>query len=306
MQSALTLTCLVFGLLSTSFASPVLTSHAISSSLYDDLVLYTKYSSAVYQWNCPSPLGNTLVRSFSVGDTQGFIARDDDRKEIVVSFRGTSSLGNALTDVNIALVPFTSPGIAKSFNVHSGFLAAYNDVADIVLTTVEAQVAKFPKYSVVVTGHSLGGALAALGAVSVKTALPSAALKLYTFGQPRTGDAQWAAFAESTIGVNNIFRAVHTFGKQFHEMMIYIGLLDVFPTDGVPTMTPRILGYKHHSTEYWQFEDPVLFTSGPTTVKKCAGKEDPSCSDSILSTGINAAHLFYFGQAMALNPSLCV
>ncbi|KAF7335123.1 Alpha/beta-hydrolase [Mycena venus] len=287
MQAAFTLTCLVLGLLSTSFASPILTSRAISSSLYDDLVLYTKYSSAAYQLLCPSPLGNTLVGSFSVGDTQGFIARDDDRKEIVVSFRGSFSLADAATDVNIFLVPFTSPGIAKSFNVHSGFLAAYNDVADIVLTTVKAQVANFPKYSVVVTGHSLGGALAALGAVSVKTALPSAALKLYTFGQPRTGDAQWAAFAESTIGASNIFRAVHTF-------------------DGVPTIIPRILGYEHHSTEYWQFEDPGLFTSESTTVTKCVGEEDPSCSDSILSTGINPAHVFYFGQVMAVNPLLCI
>ncbi|KAJ7830436.1 alpha/beta-hydrolase [Mycena olivaceomarginata] len=279
--------CLVLGLSSTSFASPVLTSRSISSSLYDHLVLYTKYSSASYQLVCPSPLGNTLVQSFSEGDTQGFVARDDDRKEIVVSFRGSFSLADAATDVDLFLTPFVSPGNSQTFEVHSGFLAAYNDVADIVLSTVKAQAAKFPSYDIVITGHSLGGSLAALGAVSVKTALPSAALKLYTFGQPRTGDAKWAAFVESTIGTANIFRAVHTF-------------------DGVPTLIPRILGYEHHSVEYWQFEDPLLLTSGSSTVTKCSGEEDPTCSDSIPSTGINAAHVFYFGQVMAVNPLLCV
>lgn len=33
----------------------------IEQWVYDDLVRYTKYSSAVYQEVCPRPLGNTLV-----------------------------------------------------------------------------------------------------------------------------------------------------------------------------------------------------------------------------------------------------
>jgi len=35
---------------------------------------------------------------------------------------------------------------------------------------------------IIVTGHSLGGAVAALGAISIKSALPSVPLKLFTFG----------------------------------------------------------------------------------------------------------------------------
>ncbi|KAJ7183668.1 alpha/beta-hydrolase [Mycena filopes] len=283
---ALTFACLSLDFLLPVFASPLLTSRAVSSSVYDDLVRYTQYSSAAYQLLCPSPLGNTLVQSFS-GGRHGFIARDDTRKEIIVSFRGTFSLADVATDLNILLVPFVSPGVAQPFNVHSGFLNAYNEVAQDVLAAVKSQLAKFPKYSVVVTGHSLGGALAALGAASLKIALPNTAMKLYTFGQPRTGDANFAAFVESTIGSANIFRAVHTW-------------------DGVPTMLPRFLGYEHHSTEYWQFKDPGLFTSKPSTVTKCVGEEDPTCSASILSTGINPPHLFYFGQVMAINPLLCI
>ncbi|KAJ7623871.1 alpha/beta-hydrolase [Mycena polygramma] len=283
MMQAFTYAALFFGLLlSSSIAAPLLTSRAISSSTYDDLVRYTKYSAAAYQLFCPIPLGNTLVQSFATGDGHGFIARDDTRKEIVVSFRGSFSLEDVATDLDVFLTPFVSLGVHKPFNVHSGFLAAYNDVAEVILTTVKAQLAKFPKYNVVITGHSLGGALASLCASSLKPMLPGVAMKLYTFGQPRTGDAQFAAFVESTIGVNNIFR------------------------DGVPTMVPRIFGYEHHATEYWQFKDPGLFTSPPTTVKQCVGEEDPSCSDSIFSTGINPAHLFYFGQVMALDPLLCI
>jgi len=40
--------------------------------------------------------------------------------------------------------------------IHTGFLFAYNVVAPTVLNTVKAQVATYPSYKVVVTGHSLG------------------------------------------------------------------------------------------------------------------------------------------------------
>jgi hypothetical protein len=38
----------------------------VSVQTYEELGLYTKYSSAVYQFLCPRPLGNSLVRSVSL------------------------------------------------------------------------------------------------------------------------------------------------------------------------------------------------------------------------------------------------
>ncbi|KAF8172310.1 Alpha/Beta hydrolase protein, partial [Mycena galopus ATCC 62051] len=154
----------------------------ISSSLYEDFVLYTKYSSAAYQLICPRPVGKTLVKSFEFGRTQGFIARDHDRQEIVVSFCGTFSLTDAVADAKILLVPFTSPGIIELVHVHRGFLDAYKNVGDDVVSIVKQQLEQYPNFRVVVTGHSLGGAIASLAAPSLKAALPDADLKLYTFG----------------------------------------------------------------------------------------------------------------------------
>ena len=57
---------LVFSAINTLLvaASPVLESRqsGIDQTTYNDLERYTKYSSAVYQWICPKPLGNTLVK----------------------------------------------------------------------------------------------------------------------------------------------------------------------------------------------------------------------------------------------------
>ncbi|KAJ7664523.1 Alpha/Beta hydrolase protein [Mycena polygramma] len=212
--------------LSVSLASPVApstsqavltsgptSSLAIPSSLYEEFVLYTKYSSAAYRYSnpiyrriCRRPLGNTLVRVFERGRTQSFIARDKNRKEIVVVFRGTFDLKDAISDLKFRKVPFESPGISEPVRVHRGFLAAYNDVVDEVLAIVKQQLEDFPSYSVVVTGHSLGGAVASLAAPSIKTAHPQVPLKLYTFGQPRVGTSKFATYVEEKIGVENIFR----------------------------------------------------------------------------------------------------
>ncbi|TFK74280.1 alpha/beta-hydrolase [Pluteus cervinus] len=279
--------CTVLALASWAVASPLLDARqaGISDSVYDDLVRYTQYSSAAYQLLCLRPLGNTLVDQFSTLGTEGFIARDDDREEIVVSFRGSLSPVDALTDIQIIRTTLNTPGVANvgDASVHIGFLNAYNLVARDVLAVVQNQTARHPKYKLVVTGHSLGGALAAIGAISLQAAHPTVPIKLYTFGQPRTGNAAFAALVEQRIGVNNIFRAVHTF-------------------DGVPTILFQALGYKHFGTEYWNFQEPACADN----TKKCSGPEDPKCSDSIPSTGINLAHLSYFGQLMALNPLLCV
>jgi len=104
-------------------------------------------------------------------------------------------------------------GVPSGASVHTGFLGAYNVAANEVLSLVAGQLKSYPSYKVVVTGHSLGGAVASLAAVSIKSAHPNVALKLYTYGQPRTGNAAFASYVESKIGVSNIYRAVHTYGE---------------------------------------------------------------------------------------------
>ncbi|KAN0138436.1 alpha/beta-hydrolase [Lactarius tabidus] len=258
----------------------------ISEDIYSELVLFTKYSSAIYQFICPRPLGNKLVKSFAnvLTHAHGLVARDDTRREIVVAFRGSFELANVLTDGNLVLAPLVSRGVEDNeAHVHAGFLISYNSVRSVVLRTVREQLEAYPGYVVVLAGHSLGAALASLAAISVKSNIPWAAVRLFTFGQPRTGDAAFADLLESIIGCDNIFRAVHT-------------------RDGVPTMIPESLGYRHHANEYWQFQEPP----NTSTVRRCEGQEDPQCSHSIPSLGINPEHVIYFGQVVTMDPTLCL
>ncbi|KAK6013790.1 triacylglycerol lipase, partial [Ostertagia ostertagi] len=59
----------------------------------------------------------------------------------------------------------------------------------------------YAEYKVVFTGHSLGGALAALAAArTAKQGLrPGDKITMYTYGQPRVGDAQFATNFDAMI-----------------------------------------------------------------------------------------------------------
>ncbi|KAF9650877.1 alpha/beta-hydrolase [Thelephora ganbajun] len=265
----------------------------IEQQAYDDLVRYTKYSSAVYQTLCIRPLGNTLVAQFSeiTTHTNGFFARDDSRKEIVLVFRGSdaNTLADYFTDSAVVLAPLSSPGVLPPDNttaVHWGFLRAFNSVAETVISIMEEQYTFYPRYRLVCTGHSLGGALASLAAVTLRSNIPGLAgrIKLFTFGQPRTGNLAFSQFVEELLGPFNIYRAVHHY-------------------DGVPTIIPCYLGYHHFFTEYWQFKDPAKSTH----VTRCTDSaEDRNCSRSIISTGINPDHFVYFNHVMTAEPWLCL
>ncbi|OCB91952.1 alpha/beta-hydrolase [Sanghuangporus baumii] len=280
-----------------------LSRRAITQDLMDQFIRFTKLSFAADDFlPCNSPLGLTVVKTLNDAqtDTQGFVVRDDSEKQIIAAFRGSSSIQDFLTDFSIALVPFSSPGVTNTNNAeaHFGFLSAFNSVASDMLSAVSSELQAHPDYELISTGHSLGAALASLGGVSLASNFPGTPLQVFTFGQPRTGDSAYADLAEQLIGVDKLFRAVHT-------------------SDGVPTLVPRSLGYEHHETEYWNFQDPCEYDNHrhsaeitlrladrsdpiPATdinnVKVCSGREDPTCSDSIPSGGINSAHLTYFGE----------
>lgn len=125
--------------------------------------------------------GLTQFKAFDVGDTQAFLAANKDI--VVLVFRGTSSLVDWLTNVKFVL---TASTVGK---VHFGFNQAldlvWEDVYDTICTW------KDRNQTLWVTGHSLGGALATL-AVDRMTEKLLDVSGMYTFGQPRVGNKEFA------------------------------------------------------------------------------------------------------------------
>ncbi|MEZ6197308.1 MAG: lipase family protein [Planctomycetota bacterium] len=122
-------------------------------------------------------VGRTEVRIFESERLRAVLARGAGPAWLI--FRGTliSSRRNLVTDLRVRLVSHRGAG-----RVHRGFAEAFDHLRPAL------EAASSGADPIFVTGHSLGAALATLAADELG---PRA--RLYGFGSPRVGDADFAA-----------------------------------------------------------------------------------------------------------------
>ena len=125
-----------------------------------------------------------------IDDTRAII--DISGRHVHVAFRGTATPLNAAHDVAFLLLPLSDfPALRVgddewAARVHGGFAKMASNVSDRLAERLE----KWPRRTVVLSGHSLGGALAILVGGALKGRGRS--IQLCTFGAPPPGDAQYA------------------------------------------------------------------------------------------------------------------
>jgi predicted lipase len=97
-----------------------------------------------------------------------YVARDDVSQLIIVAIQGTSTVSNPtdfVTDIDIIQWYSSLCGSANKVDgcsVHDGFHRTMKDAANVVNSVVAAAEKDYPSYRIVTTGHSFGGAIAAL------------------------------------------------------------------------------------------------------------------------------------------------
>ena len=130
-------------------------------------------------------------------DAQAYVFQMKDTT--VIAFRGTSSYMDAFTDLNAFSTILPSFFFVKSsvtnnndIKVHAGFLKQYISLRKQILENIKRE-------KIIVTGHSLGGALSQIAALELSS---FADLSCITFGSPRVGNKEFAKFLSEKVPNN--------------------------------------------------------------------------------------------------------
>ncbi|CAN8244058.1 unnamed protein product [Cochlearia groenlandica] len=260
-------------------------------------VTLVEYASAVYMsdltklfnWTCERC--NGLTKGFKVIEIivdvehclQAYVGVAEDLNAIIIAFRGTQehSIQNWVADLFWKELDLDYPDMPDAM-VHQGFYSAYHNttVRPAVLGAVkQAKKSYGANIDIMVTGHSMGGAMAAFCGLDLVVNEGVEKVQVMTFGQPRVGNAAFASYY--SLLVPNTFRITHDHDIVPHLPPYYYH---------IPEKT-----YHHFPTEVWvkdiSFASLVLF--GVEKVCDNTG-EDPTCSRSVMGTSISD-HLTYFG-----------
>lgn len=265
-----------------------------------------EYASAVYMsdltelftWTCSRCDG--MTKGFEMLELivdvenclQAFVGVAKDLNAIVVAFRGTQehSIQNWIEDLFWKQLDLNYPGMPDAM-VHRGFYYAYHNTTlrSGVLNAVKTGKILYGDLPIMVTGHSMGGAMASFCALDLAVNCGTRNIQVMTFGQPRIGNAAFASYFNQHVP--NAIRVTHENDMVPHLPPCYT----YFPEKT----------YHHFAREVWVYN--IGLGSLVYTVEKVCDDsgEDPSCSRSVSGNSISD-HLRYFGvELMAESWSSC-
>ncbi|KAF7837865.1 lipase-like [Senna tora] len=278
--------------------------------------IIVQYASAVYlsdltellTWTCSRCNGLTEVlriilkwkQGFEVIELvvdvehclQGFVGIAKDPDAIIIAFRGTqeSSIQNWIEDLFWKQLDLNYPGMTDAM-VHRGFYYAYHNTTlrPAIVNALERAKKNYGDTKIIVTGHSMGGAMASFCGLDLKVNLNAQDVQVMTFGQPRVGNAVFASYYSKLVP--NTIRVTNG-----HDMVPHLPPYYYY----FPKKT-----YHHFPREVWLYN--IGLGSLVYRVEKiCDGSgEDPSCSRSVSGNSISD-HLVYYGVEMGSGePGTC-
>ncbi|SGZ09220.1 lipase family protein [Moritella viscosa] len=133
--------------------------------------------------------GAILLDTFDCNGTQAMLVELASFN--ILAFRGTeaTSLKDIKADIKAVTTRCETGG-----QVHSGFKDAFDEVCDSIVGALKAINNNKP---LMITGHSLGGALATIAAK--RLTFKNGIAGCYTFGSPRVGDDKWISTVKTPI-----------------------------------------------------------------------------------------------------------
>ena len=234
-----------------------------------------------------------------LSDSCGYIAISHApfKNRVIVAFRGTYSIANTVADLSYNHVEYVKfklndsnvscePGSwkagrmhilpqlnrqhtkrgteiedCKNCTIHTGFFTSWQNTRCRILPDIEKALQKYPDYELVLVGHSLGGAVAAIAALELQAR--GYQPQVTTFGQPRLGNVELNNFIDRTFNLNAKSADDALFRRVTHV------------DDPVPLLPLREWGYSMHAGEIFISKSSLPPTQAD--LQHCRGDADPKC-----------------------------
>ncbi|KAG6850093.1 hypothetical protein H0H93_001226 [Arthromyces matolae] len=193
-----------------------------------------------------------------VGNLPAIIVYRSSVKQLIVAISGTSSVGVALYDLRAWKCNHPS----NRGQVHSGFWALYTGLKDLLFSALKKGFTEHEVDELVITGHSMGSSLSYLlcmdllaGSIPHALDLPAdLKITLAVFGPPRTGDSALVEFWRELVANWRNTRGDDKFVE--YSVKAY--------NDGVPSLPPMQLGYRHFAAEPLYLDRTQLYHTPPS------------------------------------------
>ena len=167
------------------------------------------------QWNCGTmcqngPRLSSVSHCITADRNYAMMGYDANTNSINVVFRGTisTSFNNWMTNLDYAKVSLGASA-CPACQVHTGFFDAYKGLRTCLVKNFLALHSAYRKSTVRVTGHSLGGAMATLGAVDITLNGKVKVDYFVTYGSPKVGNKDFQTYFNDVIKPTKNFRVTH-------------------------------------------------------------------------------------------------
>ncbi|KAF6989908.1 hypothetical protein CFC21_007185 [Triticum aestivum] len=252
--------------------------------------VYTNDLSQLFTWTCEKC--GDLTEGFEVIELiidvknclEAYVGFASDMNAVVVAFRGTqeNSIQNWIEDLFWKQLDFDYPGMTEA-KVHSGFYSAYHNTTlrDGVINGIQKTREAYGNIPIMVTGHSMGGAMASFCALDLIVNYGLKDVTLLTFGQPRIGNAVFATHFKKYLP--NAIRVTNAHDIVPHLPPYY----QYFPQKT----------YHHFPREVWVHNIGLDSLVYPIEQICDDSGEDPTCSRSVSGNSVQD-HIHYLGISM--------